>query len=41
MKDFNFGDAQSAISFVTSQASHIEREVLAMPLPFISLARPT
>lgn len=38
MKDFNFGDAQSAISFVTSQASHIEREVLAMPYPEIRYA---
>ena len=33
MKDFQFGDAQAALGFVTSQTSHIETEVLKKPYP--------
>lgn len=39
MPQFNFADAQAALAFTVSQATHIEREVLTVPYPEIRYAQ--
>ena len=39
MPDFNFNDAQAALSFVVNQATYIEREVFNIPYPEIAYAQ--